>query len=176
MRVISSSSRKRGSIVYAHNHVGESVMEARKGNQMVQILLMSLLLGFPLGAAQAEEGAEDNSVKTLAELKEKNLQYVNVHPNILTNLIIEDRPQFIEIKSQIVTLNEKDARLVKDHMPQIRDYLLIMLTEKTKDSVYAKGGRRKLQEEALEGVRGVLEEETGKPLAQRILFSKLVME
>jgi len=65
---------------------------------------------------------------------------------------------------------------VKNHMPVIRNNLVLLFSSQTYDSVSTLEGKEALREEALTVIQKILEEETGDPGIEAVYFTSFVMQ
>ena len=65
---------------------------------------------------------------------------------------------------------------VKQHMPQLKNDVLMLVSQKSADELKLPEGRRKLQEEALTTVQKTLTSLVDDPTVEKVLFVSFVMQ
>lgn len=113
----------------------------------------------------------------MAEEEQKpTVKYYRLYPDFLTNLKQNGNPHYIQIRVEVMVEGDEQVELVKYNEPLLQDRLLTLFHGMTKNEVMSYEGKKALHDEALKIVQAALTEETGKPLAKRILFTKMVVE
>jgi flagellar FliL protein len=127
------------------------------------------LLGDDSGATQEETSEEAPEVKLPAI-------YVSV-PNALTaNLPGEKRGRTVQVKLNFLVRTSEAKQNVKQHLPQLRNDILMLLSQKNSEDLKKPEGRQVLQEEALQTVQATLTELVGDPTVEKVLFTSFVMQ
>lgn len=65
---------------------------------------------------------------------------------------------------------------VTEHNPLIRHEIVMLLSRQTEETLSAPQGQEVIRQEALEKVRGALEEATGAPQVEDLLFTNFVVQ
>lgn len=129
-----------------------------------------LLLGAfaPQAWAADDEGGEgDKPAKPI---------YHPLEPPFVTNLMDEGRMRFMQVKVQLMTRDAGAVEKIEHHRPALRDALLMLLAHQDIDLMRTTQGREAVRQQALEKVRTVLEELTGKPLVEAVYFTDFVIQ
>ncbi|MGM0553212.1 MAG: flagellar basal body-associated FliL family protein [Pseudomonadota bacterium] len=121
-----------------------------------------LLLSFALAA-------------TAAEVEGLDSRYVTLDP-IVVNMQDGERARYIQATVQLEGNSEEHARAVREHVPAIRDRLIRILGGRPPEAVRGGENREDLREEALQEIRGVLQELTGDPRITALYFSDFIRQ
>jgi flagellar FliL protein len=68
------------------------------------------------------------------------------------------------------------AALVKANDPLIRNQLVALFTQQTNEAMSTVEGKEKLRQEALKQTQQVMNDETGKPVVEDLLFNNLIIQ
>jgi flagellar FliL protein len=71
---------------------------------------------------------------------------------------------------------EESAKLVKANEPLIRNQLVALFTQQTTEAMGSIEGKEKLRQEALKQTQQVMNDETGKPVVEDLLFNNLIIQ
>ena len=71
---------------------------------------------------------------------------------------------------------EEASKLVKANEPLIRNQLVALFTQQTSDAMASIEGKEKLRQEALKQTQQVMNDETGKPVVEDLLFNNLIIQ
>jgi len=88
----------------------------------------------------------------------------------------DSRERTVQIKAQLMVRGEESEELAKKHIPLIEGRLHEVFSSTTADRLKTAEGKGQLRELALKEVRSSLEEVTGKPVVEQVLFTSLVMQ
>ncbi|MGX5173498.1 flagellar basal body-associated FliL family protein [Aliikangiella sp. IMCC44653] len=165
--------------------------EAAKGGKGKLIIIIAAVLLIGGGAAAfflmggdetppAAEGAADGEAAAAAapapgEPKEKPI-YIGVPNAITANLPGKPKNRTVQIKMVFMVRGSDAQDAVKQHMPQLKNDVLMLISQQTVEDVKVPDGRIKLQEKALETIQATLTELVGKPTVEKVLFVSFVMQ
>jgi flagellar FliL protein len=65
---------------------------------------------------------------------------------------------------------------VKQHMPVIRNNLVMLFSSQTRQSIASREGKEKVRAEAQAEVQKILTDQTGKPVIEQLYFTSFVMQ
>ena len=68
------------------------------------------------------------------------------------------------------------AAAVKANDPLIRNQLVALFTQQTNEAMSSVEGKEKLRQEALKQTQQVMNDETGKPVVEDLLFNNLIIQ
>lgn len=71
---------------------------------------------------------------------------------------------------------EEAAKLVKANDPLIRNQLVALFTQQTNEAMSTVEGKEKLRQEALKQTQQLMNDETGKPVVEDLLFNNLIIQ
>lgn len=104
-------------------------------------------------------------------------QYLPMVPAFVVNLDETTLgPRYLQVEVQLVTRDPLAVAQLQQHEPALRARLLMLFAQQTYDGVATREGKEALQAKALEEVRTLMAEETGKPSAESLLFTSFVTQ
>ncbi len=103
-------------------------------------------------------------------------KYYRIMPDIVTNLQSKSRFQYGLFRIDLVTDSADKLKLIRHHKPLIVDRLILFINSHKRASLENTLKRMEFKTGALEVVQKTLKKETGKPLVQKMLFSRMVTE
>lgn len=104
-------------------------------------------------------------------------QYMPMSPAFVVNL--EETamgPRYLQVEVQLVTRDPLAIAQLQQHEPALRARLLMLFGQQTSEGVATREGKEALKAKALEEVRTLMTEETGKPFAEDLLFTSFVTQ
>lgn len=132
-------------------------------------IVMLLALSLPCAALANEEAKEDDA---------KKVSYVSLNPPFVGNFALDGGPKLRVYKADValrVTGAEAEKEVRKNE-PLIRNQLVSLFSQQTVDGIGDVDGKEKLRQEALKQVQQVLNEETGKPVVEDLLFNNFITQ
>lgn len=106
-----------------------------------------------------------------------NVQYVDLKPAFVANFGgPAPKLKFVKADISVRANTVEAANLIEQHMPLIRNEIVLLLSAQAEADISSMEGQEKLRLEALERVKKVLEEETGSPTAEDLLFTNFVLQ
>lgn len=157
---------------------GEGGFQAkpRKGSKMwLWVSLVVLLLaGGGVGAFFLLQG-DGGGAGPVAETQ-RPLVYKTLEPELLGNIAGGGRVRFVQIGVVLAARDARKLESVDQHMPVIRNNLLMLLSDKTYDDLISTEGKEATRAEMLESIREVLTERAGDPVVESIYFNSFVMQ
>lgn len=102
--------------------------------------------------------------------------YIPIDPAFVVNFASEGRARFLQITVEVMTRDHKVVEHVEQHLPVIRNNLMLLFSSQTYDGVSTLDGKETLREEALAVIQQILEEETGDPGVEAVYFTSFVMQ
>ncbi len=102
--------------------------------------------------------------------------YIPIDPAFVVNFASQGRARFLQITVEVMTRDPKVPEHVEQHLPVIRNNLMLLFSSQTYDSVSTLEGKETLREEALAVIQQVLEDETGDPGVEAVYFTSFVMQ
>ncbi|MDP5255734.1 MULTISPECIES: flagellar basal body-associated protein FliL [unclassified Vibrio] len=112
-----------------------------------------------------------------AENNQEQLAYYTLQPDITTNYFTKGKKLgYIQLRVDIMVLHQNDVEEVEHHQPLIRDTIIEILGQQTKDTIATLAGREDLKKKLVEKLNQVLLPETGKVLVADLLFTKYLYQ
>lgn len=115
----------------------------------------------------AEEGAAGPARKAI---------YVSLEPAFTINLQPGSKAKYLQVELQVLTRDPATEGHIRDHMPVIRNNLLLVMGSKSHDDIATPEGKAALQGEIRDVIGQVLEAETGEDNVESVLFTSFVMQ
>ena len=156
----------------------EAVPVAKKGGKgmvMVMGLVVVILLGavgyLLLQSRTAKAGGE----AAVQAAKAPEL-YLPLDPAFVVNFQDQDSTRYLQVGVTVMTHNPNAVQAMKDSDPVIRNALVMLFSSQTYAGLSDINGKKKLQTEALDAVRKIVAEKTGKPDVDALYFTSFVMQ
>lgn len=132
-------------------------------------IVMLLALSAP-AVALAEEGGKEEDANKVA--------YVALTPPFVGNYSLDGGPKLHVYKADVAlrVTGAEAQKTVKANEPLIRNQLVALFTQQTMDSMNSVDAKEKLRQEALKQVQQVMNEETGKPVIEDLLFNNFIAQ
>ena len=103
--------------------------------------------------------------------------YFNIHPEFVVNFD-EGRssPKFLMLEMTAATSDEKAKNAIDDHIPELRNNLLMMLAEQKSADLKSTAGKDVLREKAFEIVEELVAKHYGPGRVTDVFFTRFVMQ
>ena len=124
----------------------------------------------------AEEQAAADGEEESADHKPGPAIYIPIEPAFVVNFASQGKARFLQVTVEVMTRKPSVPDLVKQHLPVIRNNLMLLFSSQTYDVVSTLEGKEGLREEALSVIQDILEEETGDPGVEAVYFTSFVMQ
>lgn len=119
-------------------------------------------------SAQASEDDEETKLQ---------VQYIDLKPAFVANFgAAGAKLKFVKADISLRVHSPEAAALAEQHMPLIRNEIVLLLSAQAEEDISNIQGQENLRIKALEKIKKVLEEETGKPIAEDLLFTNFVLQ
>ncbi|MFJ7881940.1 flagellar basal body-associated protein FliL [Pseudomonas sp. NPDC096917] len=130
-------------------------------------IVLMLALAMPM-MATAEE-AEDSAAK---------VSYITLSPPFVGNYGLDGSAKLKVYKADISlrVTGAEAVKAVKANDALIRNQLVSLFTQQTSESLGSVEAKEKLRQEALKQVQQVMNDETGKPMVEDVLFNNLIVQ
>ncbi len=106
----------------------------------------------------------------------KETRYVELKPEFLVNFGPKSRPRYMSAEISVSTNDPEALAAIKQHMPVIRNNLLMLFGQQNAAELQTPEGKEKLRKAALAAVQAVMKERYGKEGVDDLFFTKLVMQ
>ena len=87
-----------------------------------------------------------------------------------------DQVRLFQIKVALMSYDQKIIDNAELNLPMLQDALRTLLTEQTIESISSVEGRQALQVTALETIKALLKEETGKDDLEEVYFTSFILQ
>lgn len=125
-------------------------------------------------AATAHEGGEGHG-EAKGE-KKGAATYYALSPAFVVNLGGGEATRFLQVDMEVMTRDPAAIEAVKLHTPQIRNSLVMLLSQQQMAEIESREGKEALQKKVLEAIQTILTAETGKPGIDAVYFTSFVMQ
>lgn len=106
----------------------------------------------------------------------KDALYVPLDPAFTVNFQDGGSSRFLQVSLQAMTRDPDVAELIQQHMPLIRNNLVLIFSSQSSAQLRSLEGKEKLREATLSGIRAVLEKEAGNGAVEAVYFTSFVMQ
>lgn len=137
---------------------------------LVAVLVVVTLYLTGVISTSHSEGAEK------ADKHKGEALYVALDPPFTVNFQEIAGPRFLQVSVEVMTRDPKVEQLLKQHLPMIRNQLVLLFSSQSSEELATRQGKERLLQETLSTIRSVLEEETGKTGVEAVYFTSFVMQ
>jgi len=102
-------------------------------------------------------------------------EYLALEPNFITNFTVNGRQRYLQVGIALMTRDPASLDAMREHMPLIRNRLVMLLSGEVFEQLQTDEGRVQLQQNLLAAIREILQKETGKAAVEQVLFTSFVM-
>ncbi len=134
----------------------------------VFFMLQSMGMLNPAGGAvqQVEQEAEE----------EKPAIYHALDPAFVVNFKERGRTRYVQIAVQVMTRDPEVIDTLDQHMPLIRNNLLLLFSGQTSETLHSAEGKEQLRLAARAEIQRILEEKMGDPGIEELYFTSFVTQ
>ena len=131
-------------------------------------IMLMLALSLPV-AALGEETKEGAAPK---------VSYISLSPPFVGNYGLDGTPKLKVYKADVAlrVTGDEAAKAVKANEPLIRNQLVALFNQQTSETMNNVEAKEKLRQEALKQTQQVMNDETGKPMVEDLLFNNLIIQ
>ena len=131
-------------------------------------IMLMLALSLPV-AAIAEEAKEEAAPK---------VNYITLSPPFVGNYGLDGTPKLKVYKADVAlrVTGDEATKLVKANEPLIRNQLVALFAQQTTEAMNNVDAKEKLRQEALRQTQQIMNDETGKPVVEDLLFNNLIVQ
>jgi flagellar FliL protein len=102
--------------------------------------------------------------------------YVALAPPLVSNLQTAGKPRFVRCEVQLMSERPEAAAKLNLHAPAIRHSLLLLFVEQEYEAIRTADAKEALRKNALESVRAVMRDKTGKPWVDDLYFTSFYVQ
>lgn len=166
----------------------EAARKAKRKRWMLLVLLAVLLVAISVGMTLTllyflggEEPGKtpDSVVEEKMEEVEPETQKAIYYPlkeKFVINYNVRGRQRFLQAEMNLMFRDNRVAKAIEQHMPRIRNDMIMLFSGQEFEDLQTPEGRELLRQDAVRQVRSILEEETGEPGVEQVLFTSFVMQ
>lgn len=129
------------------------------------------LMGTMNKSAEAEVEAPPEPVNPYSDA-----QYMKLEPAFVVNLPQKKRPNLIQLEVNVSTTDTEALAALQQHMPVIRNNLLMLYGKQSSDDIQTSEGKEKLRVATLETIQAIMTERYGKKGIDDAFFTSFVMQ
>ena len=132
-------------------------------------IMLMLALSLPM-AAMAEEAKEGEAAPKVS--------YISLTPPFVGNYGLDGTQKLKVYKADVAlrVTGDEAAKAVKANEPLIRNQLVALFAQQTTETMNNVEAKEKLRQEALKQTQQVMNDETGKPVVEDLLFNNLIIQ
>lgn len=152
------------------------VIAARKkgGSKMMFAVIAALaLLG---GGAYVYSRAHAARSAAAVQAPKSPELFLPLDPAFVVNFQDQDSTRYLQVGVTVMTHDPSAVQAMKESDPVIRNALVMLFSSQTYAGLSDIAGKKKLQAEALEAVRKIVADKTGKPHVDALYFTSFVMQ
>lgn len=125
----------------------------------------------------SQEGQEASSPAEKGAKKSQDPPiYYTLSPKFIVNFLKPSRARYLEVSLEVMSRKEKVIDAVKQHMPVIRDRLVLLFSSQESQSIASREGKEALRSKVLEEIQQVLQEQINEPGIEQVYFTSFVMQ
>ena len=102
--------------------------------------------------------------------------FLPLDPAFVVNFQDQDATRYLQVGVTVMTHDPAAVQAMKESDPVIRNALVMLFSSQTYAGLSDIAGKKKLQAEALEAVRKIVVDKTGKPDVDALYFTSFVMQ
>ncbi len=150
-------------------NVGLTVMLTQK-NSAGNEAAMKAIVGED---AEKEVAVDENESE---DGEEKPALYQKLEPTFVVNFQAEEALRFLQVSVELMTRDEKIIAAVEQHMPIIRNNLIILFSSQDFTTISTRVGKERIRAQTLSEIQKVMKEKTGRPGVEEVYFTSFVMQ
>lgn len=131
------------------------------------------------GDESTDEAGQAKSAKAKAEAKSTEVKpalYMALEPEFIVNFEDQSRASFLQIKTQVMARDQAVLDALQQHMPVVRNNILLLLSGQKYEQVSTTQGKETLRGEIRKAINKVLKKETGSAGVEAIYFTSFIMQ
>lgn len=102
--------------------------------------------------------------------------YVELEPSFTINYGEGSRLRYLQTSISLLVPNSTAALEVSSHSDAIRHEIIMLISAQDRETLTSTEGRATLQENLLERIQAYMEQETGAPQVDQVLFTAFVIQ
>jgi flagellar FliL protein len=102
--------------------------------------------------------------------------YLKLEPPLTVNFERGQRISYLQAEVELMARSEKVLESVENHMPVVRNNLLMLFADQSFDELNTRAGREKLRQKSLEEINAILEQRGAEGKVEAVYFTSFVMQ
>lgn len=102
--------------------------------------------------------------------------YYPLKPPIIVNFSVRGRQRYLQAELTLMTRENDVISAIELHQPMIRNALVLLIGGQSYAEIQTAEGKELLRQQCLQEIQRLLEQETGKPGIEQVLFTNFVMQ
>lgn len=127
-------------------------------------------------SGKSDGGDAQQALAEQEEQPESPPTYLALEPAMVVNFQNPGRARYLQVAVEVMARDEGALEAVKQHMPAIRNNLVMLFSSQRSDDLKTREGKEALRAQVLEEVQKILEKHTGKPGVEQVYFTSFVMQ
>nr|WP_199040813.1 flagellar basal body-associated FliL family protein [Dyella sp. ASV24] len=165
----------------AQNEQAESTAAAPKKGTNKAIIFMGVAMLAMAGVSgylvmNARNSAHANEPEEPKVVLSKQEQYLTLDPPFVVNFKDDQSMRFLQVGVSLMSHDAAALAAAKDADPVIRNALVMLFSSQDYTILSDAAGKQKLQAQALDAVRKILEKRLGRPGVEALYFTSFVMQ
>lgn len=151
------------------------------------VAIIATNVGITLMLAQKDSIEEEVSTKSTAvqggdeasvadETEQQIALYQKLEPTFVVNFQAEESLRFLQVTVELMARDEKVIAAVEQHMPVIRNNLIILFSSQDFTTISTRVGKERIRAQVLAEIQKILKEKTGQPGVEEVYFTSFVMQ
>lgn len=126
------------------------------------------------GAVDGEQGLEDGG-EAQNEVKKPAIYYP-MKPAMIVSFNVRGRQRFLQAEISLMTRDQSSLADIEEHSALLQNGLLMLFSGQDYGELQTPEGKELLRQQSLQEIQKLLEQETGKPSVEQVLFTAFVMQ
>lgn len=155
--------------------------QSKPKSKMMLIIIIAVVTALLAGGGVAAyfllgAGGGENAEAEPAAEPHAPAFYYDFKPPFIVNFQVKGRRRFVQVALSVLTRNETVVKALEQHMPLIRNNLLMTFSAQDFETLRTPEGKEALRQAVLEEIQKVLTEETGEPGVEQVLYTNFVVQ
>lgn len=140
------------------------------------LMALGMLSGEPevSAAAEGEQGVDGNT-EAQAEVKKPAIYYP-MKPAMIVSFNVRGRQRYLQAEISLMTRDKSALADIEEHSALLQNGLLMLFSGQDYGELQTPEGKELLRQQSLGEIQKLLEQETGKPSVEQVLFTAFVMQ
>jgi flagellar FliL protein len=126
--------------------------------------------------AGEQAGAEEEDDTVNPDGSKRVATYFDFEQPFVVNFMDEGQLRYLQITVSVMFMDPKTLEELKRHMPLIRNNLVMLFSNQSREVIITREGKEKIRTDAEAEVKKVLREQAGKSYIKSLYFTSFVMQ